>query len=62
MNSRDRLSKDDIPYFAKLGGIFVAIGTVFGVLSGDGIIVGAVAGALMYFIMFGIGYLCTLLG
>jgi len=62
ISRRNRLSKDDVPYFAKLGGIFVAIGVFFGLCNGDGIIEGALAGGLMFLFVFGIGYLCSFAG
>lgn len=58
---RSRLGKDDIPYFARLGGIFVGVGVLFGTLNGDGIIEGGLAGALMFLMVFGVGYLSLFL-
>jgi hypothetical protein len=57
-----RLGKDDLPWLGKLGGVFVVIGVGFGALNGDGLLLGAVAGALMFGIVIGVGWLCTLLG
>jgi hypothetical protein len=42
-----------------LAAIFIAIGAVMGMFR-DGILVGALAGGLLYLIMMGIGWLCTL--
>lgn len=44
----------------QLAAIFVAIGAVIG-LAGGAIFEGAIAGALLYLIVVGVGWLCTLL-
>jgi hypothetical protein len=47
---------------AQLAAIFVAIGAGFGLLRGDGLVFGAVAGALLFGLMIGVGSLCELIG
>jgi uncharacterized membrane-anchored protein YjiN (DUF445 family) len=55
-------SKDDIPSFATVEVIFVTIGAAFGLLRGDGIVIGAVAGMLLFGIVFGVGVLVEVIG
>jgi hypothetical protein len=53
--ARARWSRSDIPGTVQLGAIFVAVGAVFGLLSGGGIIIGALAGALIFGMVIGVG-------
>jgi hypothetical protein len=55
--ARSQWSKDDLPWFSKLGGIFIAIWTIYGFLNGDGFVIGAMAGALMFMIVVGVAAL-----
>jgi hypothetical protein len=55
--ARSQLSKDDLPWLSKLGGIFIAIWTIYGLLNGDGFVIGAMAGALMFMIVVGVAAL-----
>lgn len=59
--ARARWSKEDLPELAKLGAIFVAIGFVWGLLRGDGTLIGALAGLLLFAFMVGIGALVEMI-
>jgi hypothetical protein len=53
--ARARWSRSDIPDAVQLGAIFVVVGIVFGLLNGNGIIIGALAGALLFGLVIGVG-------
>jgi hypothetical protein len=57
MAPRAKWSKDDVRPMAQLAAIFVVTGVLFGLLRGDGVLIGAVAGALLFGLMIGVGSL-----
>lgn len=56
------MTGNDYRSFAQLGAIFVAVGILYAILSGDGVIFGILAGAMLFAFMMGIGFLATWLG
>jgi len=60
--ARAKWTTEDLPDLAKLGAIFVAFGAVMGLLRGDGIVIGAVAGVLLFGLVIGVGVLVGLIG
>jgi hypothetical protein len=50
-------SKTDVVDLSKLGAIFVAIGAVYGLLKEGNPVIGALAGAILFVFMMGIGAL-----
>jgi predicted PurR-regulated permease PerM len=42
---------------AGFAGIMIAVGAVFGILSGHGLIIGALAGALLFGLICGVGWI-----
>jgi hypothetical protein len=58
---RAKWGKDDVRGVAQLGGIFIAMGAAFGLLRGDGVIIGMIAGALLFAIIIGVGSLVELI-
>lgn len=59
---RARWSKRDLGPALELAGIFVTFGAVLGLLRGDGLLLGAIAGALLFGLVIGVGILCELIG
>jgi hypothetical protein len=53
--ARARWSKSDIPGAVGLGVIFVAAGVIYGLLRGDGIVIGALAGTLLFVLVIVVG-------
>jgi hypothetical protein len=53
--ARARRRKGDIPELAKLGAFFVFIGAALGLIRGHGLVLGIVAGALIFATVIGIG-------
>jgi hypothetical protein len=47
---------------AQLAAIFVAVGVAFGLLRGDGVLVGGIAGTLLFGLMIGVGALVEAIG
>lgn len=60
--ARPKWTKDDVRGMLHLGGVFVAVGIVYGLLDGDGVIFGAIAGILLFGFMIGIGSLAVWIG
>lgn len=56
------MANRDLRGFGTLGAIFVAVGVVYGLLRGDGIAFGALAGALLFGFMMGVGFLASWIG
>jgi hypothetical protein len=50
-----------LPSLMKLGAVFVAIGFVWGLLRGDGALIGALAGLLLFALTMGIGAIVELI-
>jgi hypothetical protein len=48
--------------FGALGAIFIAFGVAYGLFRGDGLFLGAVAGALLYAFVLGVGFLAMWIG
>jgi hypothetical protein len=61
MPARPPITSDDVRQGAVLGALFLGVGAVFGLLRGDGVVLGAVAGGIMFGIVVGVGGLLSLL-
>lgn len=60
--ARAKWSKAYLRWLGPIGGIFVAMGMIFGLLGGGGIVVGALVGVLMFVIFVGAVVLYALFG
>ena len=60
--ARARWTREDVRPLAQLGGMFVAFGAVYGLLRGDGLVLGAIAGVLLFALVMGVGALCEVIG
>jgi multidrug transporter EmrE-like cation transporter len=56
------MTQNDYRGFGLLAALFVAVGVVYALLRGDGMIFGALAGALLFGFMIGVGFLATWIG
>jgi hypothetical protein len=50
-------TKEDLANGSKLGAIFVALGGAAGFFRGDGLLIGAITGALLFGFVIGVGSL-----